>query len=272
MHDEAMLSFVAALCVAAPATLKWEPRVDLPVTALLVSGWVASEFIAKPALAPRACRWCAVNGFDLEVRRAFNPTLTPSTSGFRGPATASDIVGFVVLPLAMVGIGGLGAWRSDQFWLTWATDVVVMLEATFAALALNQTAKFLTGRSRPYTVDATESELGRANDPNDHFLSFFSGHTTFTFGLAVSAGVIAQLRGYKLAWLTWAVGLPLAIATATLRMAADKHWMTDILVGSAVASACAVALPLLFHGREEAPAMVRVVPTWNGVSVTGSFR
>jgi membrane-associated phospholipid phosphatase len=161
--------------------------------------------------------------------------------------------------------------EAPDFLKTWAIDLVLIFEATFAALAVNQTVKFAAGRARPYSVDAPQELLEGARDPADHNLSFFSGHTTFTVGLAVSAGMIGVLRGYKLAWLTWAAAVPLALTTATLRMAADKHWMSDILVGAVVGSAFSVAVPLLFHGREASPVSLRVTPTPGGLSVSGTF-
>ena len=267
-----MLTLALSTCLAAgPAPLRWDPRVDLPVTGALVAGWVVSELAVKGALAPGACRWCATNAFDTAVRQAFNPSLGPSASGLRPAATASDALGFVALPLVVAGLDALGASSGPDFWRTWAVDLVLMLESTFAALAINQAVKFAVGRGRPYTVGADEALLAQAGDPNDHFLSFFSGHTTFTVGLSVSAGVIGLMRGYRFAWLTFAVGVPMALATATLRMAADKHWMTDILVGVAMGSAFSVALPLLFHrAAGEAPAL-RVGPMPNGVAVSGTF-
>lgn len=269
-----MLAFALATVVAAspaPHRLKWDPRIDLPVTGVLMAGWVVSELALKDPLAPDTCRWCATNAFDTGVRRAFNPTLSPSSSGIRPAATASDILGFVAVPLLVAGIDALGAKDSPRFLETWGIDLVIILEATFSALAVNQTVKFAAGRGRPYSVDAPAELLAQARDPNDHNLSFFSGHTTFTVGLAVSGGVVGLLRGYKFGWLSWAVALPLALTTATLRMAADKHWLTDILVGAAVGSAFSVALPLLFHGRDDVPVSVRVSPTPNGVSLAGSF-
>lgn len=269
-----MLSFaVAALLAASPAPhrLRWDPRIDLPVTGVLGVGWLVSEFALKPQLAPRACTWCATNGFDTAVRRAFNPTLEPSASGIRPAATASDILGFVGVPLLALGLDALGAKDAPDFLKTWAVDVLIILEATLSAQVVNQTVKFLVGRGRPYTVDAPPELLATARDPHDHNLSFFSGHTTFTVGLAISAGTVGLLRGYKLAWLTWAIAVPAALTTATLRLAADKHWMSDILVGSLVGSAFAVALPILFHGREGDPLSLRVSPTPNGVAVAGTF-
>lgn len=269
-----MLALALALSLSTQATphrLRWDPRVDLPVTGALVTAWVLSEFAFKAPLAPDTCRWCATNGFDTAIRRAFNPSLSPSSSGIRGPATASDVIGFVGVPLVIVGLDALGAKDAPDFLKTWAVDVLLMIEATFAALAVNQTVKFAAGRGRPYTIDAPPEVLESARDPNDHNLSFFSGHTTFTVGLSVSAGVIGLLRGYRFAWLTWAVGVPLALTTATLRMAADKHWATDILVGSLVGSAFAVALPVLFHGRETEGPTVRVSPAPNGLAISGTF-
>jgi hypothetical protein len=73
-----MTSFVLAAVIAAspgPHRLKWDPRIDLPVTAVLGAGWLVSEFAVKAQLAPDACRWCATNAFDTGVRRLFNPTL-----------------------------------------------------------------------------------------------------------------------------------------------------------------------------------------------------
>ncbi len=269
-----MIVFALCAVVAAsptPHRLKWDPRIDLPVTGVLMAGWVVSEFALKDALAPDTCRWCATNAFDTAVRRAFNPTLSPSSSGIRPAATASDLLGFVAVPLLVAGIDALGAKDSPEFLKTWGIDLVIILEATFSALAVNQTVKFAAGRARPYSVDAPADLLAQARDPSDHNLSFFSGHTTFTVGLAVSGGVVGLLRGYRFGWLSWAVALPLALTTATLRMAADKHWLTDILIGAAVGSAFSVALPVLFHGRDDAAVSVRVSPTPNGLSVAGSF-
>ncbi len=265
-----VLTAEAAGAAPAPARLRWDPRIDLPVAGVLAGGWALSELALKKPLAPDACGWCATNGFDTAVRRLFNPSLAPSAFGVHGPDTASNVVGFAALPVAVLGIDGLLAWLSGGTWRDFLVDGVLVLEATFAALLLNQVVKFAVARARPYTIGATPEELAGAKDPKDHYLSFFSGHSTFAFGLAVSAGMVATLRGYRHAWLAWAVGLPLAATTALLRLAADKHWASDILVGLAVGAGTAVAIPLVFHGREQAPAVsVSVLP--NGVALSGRF-
>ena len=230
--------------------------------------WVLTEVAFKRPLAPAGCHWCQVNEFDTAIRRNFNPTLTGSLSGVVGYDIASNIVSLAAMPLLLFGLDALAERNGSPTWATqWAADLNIIAEATFAAMAVNQLVKFSVGRARPYTINESNTFLATAADRDDQNLSFYSGHTTFAVSLAVSAGVVATLRGFKYAWVTWAVGLPLATATAVLRLAADKHWATDIIVGAAVGSAFAVALPLVFHGQRN----VRVGVQPGGVSVSGTF-
>ncbi len=269
-----MLSLCAALVLssspAAPHQLAWDPRVDLPVTAALAAGWLVSEVALKKTLAPAACRWCGTNGFDTAVRSAFNPTLAPSASGLSGPARVSDLLAFGVVPAAMLGLDALLSWRDGVFMEAFWVDALLILEATLTAQVLNQVVKFSVGRGRPYTVGASPELLAEAHDPADHHLSFFSGHATWTFALATSAATVAGLRGYRYAWVLWAVGLPLAATTAVLRVAGDKHWTTDVLLGAAIGAAAGVLLPSLLH-RRLGPFEVQVSALPNGVAVAGRF-
>jgi membrane-associated phospholipid phosphatase len=43
------------------------------------------------------------------------------------------------------------------------------------------------------------------------------------------------------------VGLPLAAATGYLRVAADRHYFTDVVGGMLVGAIVGVGIPLLFH-------------------------
>lgn len=218
-----MLTLVLAVALSqdagAVARLRWEPRVDLPVTGAALAAWLVTELPAKAALAPDACRWCEPNAFDTGVRRLFNPSLTPSPSGLAGPDLASNLL-LVATPMVMLGLDALLAWRDGALGEV-PVDLVLIAEATLVAMGLTQAVKFAVGRARPYTVGASAEQLGEGND---HFVSFFSGHTSFVFAAVAATGVVATQRGYRLAWLTWAVGVPLAAATGVARLAADKHW------------------------------------------------
>ncbi len=267
-----MLAAVLALALTqnAPHKLHWEPRVDIPVTGALVTGWLLSEFAFKSQLGAKQCRWCETNSFDLAVRSAFVPSMQPSAEGLRAPHVASNMIGFIALPALLIGLDGLFAWRDDAGLESFLVDMLLVLETTFAALAVNQFVKFAVGRGRPYTVGASDELLAEGHDLADNNLSFFSGHATFAFALVSSAATVATLRGYRLAWLMWVVGLPLAATTSILRLAADKHWTTDILLGSAFGLAVGILMPTFLHTRV-GPVEASLAPMPNGLAVSGRF-
>src|SRR5262249_18375089 len=82
--------------------------------------------------------------------------------------------------------------------------------------------------------------------PDDN-LSFYSGHTSLAFSLAVGSGTIASMRGYPLAPVVWATGLPVALLTGYLRIGADRHYLTDVLAGALLGSAVGFVGPFVFH-------------------------
>lgn len=253
-----------------PYELKWDPRIDLPVTGVLIAGWLTTE-LTKPSLAPDTCRWCATNAFDNAFRSLFNPSFEPSASGVKSIGTASDITAFMALPISMLTLDAVLAWREGTLLKTMPVDLVLVAEATFGALALTQLTKFLVGRARPYSVGASPELIAQGSDPADATLSFFSGHTSFAFAISTATATVLTLRGYKYAWLAWAIGMPLATTTAILRLAADKHWASDVLVGMLIGSAVGVGVPLLFHGRVTPSVSLRVMPMPNGVAFSGTF-
>ena len=64
--------------------------------------------------------------------------------------------------------------------------------------------------------------------------------------------------------------VPMATATAVLRLAADKHWATDVLTGLVLGAAVGVGVPLLLHGKEGGP-RVQLAPMPGGLAVAGRF-
>ncbi len=71
--------------------------------------------------------------------------------------------------------------------------------------------------------------------------------------MAVAAAEVATLRGRRAAPWFWIVGLGLATRVGWARMAANAHWLTDVLAGAAVGSAAGVAVPLWVHHRAHGP-------------------
>ncbi len=248
--------------------LRWHPVADAVSTGALFATWLTSELL-KPVIASRQCRWCEVNGFDLAVRRAFNPALAPSASGVRPISLTSDLVGPLLTPLALLALNaGLSRSQTGSF-EAWAVDALLIAQASLTALLFTQATKYFVARARPFTVGGTPELIAMGSDPSDAMLSFFSGHTNFTFAVATSAATIMSLRGYKHAWVAWLVGLPLATTTALLRIAADKHWASDVLVGAVVGAGVGALVPWLLHRPIGAEVQVSLGP--DGLSLFGAW-
>src|SRR5690606_13769862 len=130
--------------------------------------------------------------------------------------------------------------------------------------------KFAAGRERPFVHVLPEAEKATTEKPNDNNLSFYSGHASFGFTIAVAAGTVAALRGYRHRWLVWALGLPVAFSLPVLRMVADKHYVTDVATGAILGAATGFALPYFLHGRE-GPLPVTLSAAPDGLVVSGRF-
>lgn len=113
--------------------------------------------------------------------------------------------------------------------------------------------KHLARRTRPYArfcEPQHDSDLcGR-----DAKLSFYSGHTSVAFAAAVAAGSIADFHHQPNRKWVWASGLTLATATGALRVAADKHYTTDVLAGAAAGTLAGWLIPKLHRPDPASPA------------------
>jgi membrane-associated phospholipid phosphatase len=227
--------------------LRWDHVLDPVVLGAGSAAWLASELL-KGALVPSSCRWCEVDGLDLAARDAL-VWRSPDVAG-----SVSSVLAFGLAPASAALTLGLAANHDQVFAHDVVGDVVIVGEATVLAMDLDQLTKFLAARQRPFAYERGAGERAHAAAPEDD-LSFFSGHTTATFALAASAGTVATMRGYRWAPATWIAGGALAITTAYLRIAADKHWLTDVLTGMVVGAAVGVLVPVAFHSpRSDAPA------------------
>jgi membrane-associated phospholipid phosphatase len=150
------------------------------------------------------------------------------------------------MPLAAVGLDAVAAVREGALGRV-PEDALLIAEAGVVAADLTQLTKMLVGRERPFVHALAPEDKTLTAHPSDNNLSFFSGHSAEAFALAAASGTVSTLRGYRWAPLTWSVGGVVATTTAYLRIAADKHWLTDVLVGAVVGAGTGFAIPLLFH-------------------------
>jgi membrane-associated phospholipid phosphatase len=229
------------------AELRYSLPIDVPVTVGGAAFVIVTE-LDKANLAPKSCTWCersadgsdTLNGFDAFFRDAFVRRDTSVA------ATTSDIFAYGVAPASAVGFLALGAYHEDRNLHNTPVDLLVVAEATALAMDVNQVVKLAVSRERPYFHFASADARAAGGGP-DSALSFYSLHTSATFALAVSAGTVAEMRGYSIAPLIWASGLMIGTATGYMRIAADKHYMTDTLTGAAAGSLIGFTVPYFFH-------------------------
>jgi membrane-associated phospholipid phosphatase len=252
----ALASSLLACLVARPSAaeepvrhrvaLQMDLPVDVGVTAAGTVLWLGSELFAGK-LASQDCRWCDrnsdgtdnLNGFDASIRRHLRWSNTSMAN------TLSSVFSFGLAPLAGTGIAALIAAHDDRLDEI-PEDVLIVAESAVITMNVAQGAKFSFARERPdvHARSAAEREAHASSGDN---LSFFSGHASLAFSLATSAGTVASMRKHRLAPLMWIAGLGFATTGAYLRIAADRHYATDVLTGSVVGSAIGFSVPYFAH-------------------------
>jgi membrane-associated phospholipid phosphatase len=127
-----------------------------------------------------------------------------------GERKAAEIASWatVIVALALDANATIGKCDGQDQCYRAVTLTGVRIGATLGATAL---VKHFVQRDRPC---APSCGIDTAN------ASFYSGHTALAF---------STLGGPRLAF-----ALPLSVGTAGLRVAAGKHWLSDVLVGAGV--------------------------------------
>jgi membrane-associated phospholipid phosphatase len=264
---------LVVLAFACPARAS-EPRAlahDDPVfLAAELSGSAATALVlGLSAGGPEtSCGLCGTNALDVAVRNAIY------LHNSRAPALASHAVSSVaapVLALATVVVPALSYGRPAYA----LADSVTVMDSALLTLGMTTFTKDIAGRERPSFHFGRGSETEYADKPSERFRSFFSGDTSFAFSVLSSSATLAYERGYVTAPYAAAFGGVLGVATGTLRMMADMHWLTDVLTGAVVGTATGVALPLLLHPRVREEHHVSVMPIltpgFSGAAVSGAF-
>jgi membrane-associated phospholipid phosphatase len=257
------LGLIVALAVSsahadpAPATEPTDRERELVALRIVAEGatYLALEFGLNSELSPTHCRWCTPDAFD----GAMADALAWRNTGLAN--TISDVTGYVMAPVVMSGALVAAGWGHG--YRRAFDDVAPIVEAAIVASLAQHLFKLTVARERPYAYHA----MGTLPYTTEDDVSFWSGHSSLTFSLAVAAGSVASLRGYSLAPEIWATGLSLAFATGYLRIAADKHWTTDVMTGALVGTILGYVWPRYIDrwiGKD-----ISISP--NGVALTKSF-
>jgi membrane-associated phospholipid phosphatase len=255
------LALALSLVVVSPAISRAdELSVDLPTTAA-VTGSATALFVVLEAtgdtLTPGTCRWCEPPGLDRNARLHLRWDNTSRA------ATISDVL-LVGIPSSLIALDYFVLEHKDVH--RFAEDVLVGLEALAVTAVVTDAIKYGVARRRP---DAWASGV-RKNFGDDN--SFVSGHASGTFAAAAAFGTVAMLRGYPSWPFIYAAGFTGAATVSYLRVAADRHWLTDVLSGAALGTGIGIGLPLLLHRKAPEPdgrsATIIVTPVPLGVAGT----
>jgi len=231
------------------------PRYDL-LSDGLATGASAAATLALLALqeplAPARCRWCDPPRLDASLSRSLRWGDT------RAAARSSDALA-IALGGGALGYSVLDGYRRGAPEVGWENALLVT-EATSVAMLLDTGVKYAVGRQRP------DAWRGRAEGArSDRNLSFFSGHTTFAFAVASSSStlLLSQEAPHARTYTVLAFGA--AATVAYLRVAAEKHYPSDVLVGAGVGTLVGWAIPHYFHPPR--PGRVQLLPAPGGIAV-----
>lgn len=238
--------------------------------AIGVTGGIALAGLLLPP--DRNDPWRSTLGVDESVRDA----VRLEAAGQRRIArSTSDVLAGLSVTLPTLGDAAFNAgWMRHNPKLAWEMSVI-NLEVLGITAALVGTAKLAFSRERPFGR-LCGSELD-ANSPgcteHDRYVSYFSGHASFTFASASATCVHHHhfpLWGEVSPWVPCATGYVLAATTGALRIAADRHYVSDVLTGAFVGTAVGLVVPWLHYsfGVEQSDTRVSVRANGAGAAFT----
>jgi membrane-associated phospholipid phosphatase len=206
---------------------------------------------APQLITPRCpCDPSEVNAFDRHVIGNSSPFLDKTSDVTAGLAIAAP------LALDLLDVGA-----SKVF----VEDAVVFSEVLALNGALVTLAKYTVQRPLPRVYAGQDPSL--THSPAG-YRSFYSGHTAVTFAVLYATAYTLDLRHDQGAW-PWVGATAIGVAVAAERVAAGRHFYTDVMVGAVAGSAFGILIPRL-HERHEPGTSISVAPVAGGAMLTWS--
>jgi membrane-associated phospholipid phosphatase len=224
-----MLSLIALLA-SAPAhdpfprhpVYQISPKTDAVLIAMGTVGTVLPYLFASHLIHPRCpCDPGEVHGIDHSVIGNHSQTA----------ATLSDLMAMAAVS-APVLIDALDVGVGSDF----LADMVVYAEALSVNSAFVTLAKYTVQRPLPVVYAGQDSEL--VHSPGG-YRSFYSGHTSTVMAALTTASTTWNARHHSGAW-PWAIAGGTGLVVAGERVAAGRHFYTDVATGFLVGSAVGV--------------------------------
>lgn len=162
-------------------------------------------------------------------------------------AKVSDALLFSLIAYPVVidtGVLALGVHREPQ---AAGRMMVINSQAFLITGFVTQLTKLLTRRHRPDTLNCDPNDEDCYDEPK----SFFSGHTSMAFtaaGLTCAHATETPIYGSDMAGKgACFAALGAATAVGSLRIVADKHFSTDVLIGASVGLLAGYVMPKWLH-------------------------
>lgn len=216
-------------------TYHFRPSYDIPAMVLGSGALVTSHFLEK-RIQPLS---------DQQISNLSPPNRLDGNWQFdvfkEGYHKGSDIVfyGFA--------ISGLVA---HTFWGDKSDKIDILLIAAEGIMinhSITDAFKLGFRRARPF-LHAQPGLYDRSNP--DSRLSFYSGHTSNSAYLSFfTASVLREKNIIRGKWV-WFAASAVPVIMGTLRMAAGKHYFTDVLTGTMMGAGMGLLIPILHQVRE----------------------
>jgi membrane-associated phospholipid phosphatase len=234
---------LAILAVSIPAT--GASQGDAPARGAMFTSRDAA------VLGVTAAAGFALIGFDERISAHIRGSPLQESDGMR---RAMEFAGVVGEPGAV--FAGAALWLNGTLSHDRTQQLVGLrsLEAIAVTGAATVALKAITGRARPdqSPFNAHDFRLGRGIGDRNEFQSFPSGHVTVAFAFA--SAVDAELNRVAPKHPRWIVPTLYALATATAasRVYRDRHWASDVVLGSAIGFVGGHAIVRWHNDRPEA--------------------
>lgn len=197
----------------------------------------------SPSIDPNRASWRG----GVLVDESFRSFMVASPEGQEVAAMISDIT----LLMSLANAGLIDALvtplvRGEEE-LGWHATFAHAL-ALGVTLSVGEVVKRAAGRARPFERDCQQNPDGPGCGEGDSYQSFYSGHSGMAFtsaGFSCAMHLSRQLYDDSLAdGMACGTSLALATTTAMMRVVADRHYLTDVVVGAALGFLVGYLVPL----------------------------